>query len=384
MVLMLCPYCGYEKDVEKFTDEHVLPRALGGAVLPTNPFVCRVCNSCNAACGRWIDGRFARSSLIHNARSEAMRRTYDPASNPTFSLSYMGSLNDWKDEGNTQCDFWLGPTGDHIFHFHQAYDELGMFAGRPPHLREAQIDPGNVFVRLVGSNPEWHPIVIRSTRAAFEPATALYLVNAAPPGHRAPYPCPEGVAKHQYDWMMSRPEPNQVDCTVTLDMNVPTRFLIKCALGLGTCFLGDTFPPSDRARLLREALWQRDPERRDQLNLAGSSFFSGNGGLTEFIGWKSCHTFVLLERAGDFGLLVVLYGQYEAGIKIGSAEDPWVAAIAKTGQVWVIAPGFGRFAGPMTLPEYMSARIEPGVGVLSQLEDVLSRGAPLPPFHKAD
>lgn len=206
----LCPYCGYEKDLTEFTDEHVLPRALGGGVRPTNPFVCRVCGSCNAAVGRWIDGWFTRSPLIYNFRARASFATYDPDSEPTFPLFFFGSLQDWSPQAGVHCDFWLGPTGDHIFHFHRPYeDRSAIFAGVPPHLRSSDVDPGNVFVRVVGTNHEWHPIIWRSVRAAFEPS-AIHLLNAAPPGHTAPHPPPVGVGVQQYQWIRARPQQSEI------------------------------------------------------------------------------------------------------------------------------------------------------------------------------
>jgi HNH endonuclease len=85
---VICPYCGFDKDPEIFTDEHVIPRTLGGNVYPTNPFLCRVCTGCNSACGRYVDGRFSKSWFIHNWKSDAARQTYDPAAEPVFPLSY--------------------------------------------------------------------------------------------------------------------------------------------------------------------------------------------------------------------------------------------------------------------------------------------------------
>jgi hypothetical protein len=57
----LCPYCGKTKPTEEFTDEHVVPAAVGGNLMPTNPFLLRACRRCNTACGRHVDGPFIRS-----------------------------------------------------------------------------------------------------------------------------------------------------------------------------------------------------------------------------------------------------------------------------------------------------------------------------------
>src|SRR5687767_9722197 len=94
---MLCPYCAQEKADSDMTDEHVIPRALGGSLRPTNPLMIRVCRRCNSACGRHVDGRFVRSFIVHNFRTAAMMRHHDPHEPPTVPLSFFGPMDGWSD-----------------------------------------------------------------------------------------------------------------------------------------------------------------------------------------------------------------------------------------------------------------------------------------------
>src|SRR4051812_6599767 len=116
---MICPYCGRDKPLDEMTIEHVLPRALGGNVEPSNPFQCKACKTCNNDCGQWIDGRFVRSWVIHNWRAESSRRAYDPSANPVLPLAYLGRLPDWPSPDGSVADLWLGPAGELCYHFHQ-------------------------------------------------------------------------------------------------------------------------------------------------------------------------------------------------------------------------------------------------------------------------
>lgn len=54
---MKCLYCGNEKNEEDFSQEHVIPKALGGNLTPDNPFtIHNVCRRCNSVAGAFIDG----------------------------------------------------------------------------------------------------------------------------------------------------------------------------------------------------------------------------------------------------------------------------------------------------------------------------------------
>lgn len=79
---MFCAYCGKDRPDDIVTKEHVVPKALGGALTPTNPFLLDVCEPCNDACGRWVDGPFIRSFLVHNARAQLAYEYVDPSAHP--------------------------------------------------------------------------------------------------------------------------------------------------------------------------------------------------------------------------------------------------------------------------------------------------------------
>lgn len=373
----VCPYCGYSKDESEFTDEHVLPKTLGGNLEPTNPFICRVCRGCNNACGRWVDGRFAKSWIISNWKVDAVRASYDPSKDFALMPAYMGQRTDWDVTGSgVICDFWLGPTGDHVHHFHNPYPEGDVFAGRPPHLDPKTVDAGTVFISVVGTNPLWHPIVHRGVVLCFGEHTPIHFVNAGPEGAVPPYPpVTNDVAQKQFEWILGRPMDKMVEANMTIDVDWGVRFLVKFALGLGTVVLGDSFVVSDYARLLRTALWERDHVARGKLAIRGTPFLGG-AEIPEMC-VPQCHTIFLMPTGDTLAAFLSLYGRHQAIIQVSDKKALWEGKLKEGGMGWVVAPAFRRFAGPGRGFDIMDDTSK----LRTAIAEILKQGQPLPPFH---
>jgi len=66
------------------------------------------------------------------------------------------------EHGSRICEFWLGPTGDRIYHFHEPYPrepDSPIIVGLPPHLPKEEQDAGFVFLFLKSNNPTWWPVI---------------------------------------------------------------------------------------------------------------------------------------------------------------------------------------------------------------------------------
>jgi len=62
-----CVYCNTEKQEDELSQEHVIPRAIGGNLTPINPFsLNNVCRHCNSLCGAYIDGPFIKNWFTQN------------------------------------------------------------------------------------------------------------------------------------------------------------------------------------------------------------------------------------------------------------------------------------------------------------------------------
>ena len=65
------------------------------------------------------------------------------------------------------------------------------------------------------------------------------------------------------------------------------------------------------------------------------------------------------------------------------SDEPtlWAGKIPEGGTVWVVAPGLRRYAGPMSLVEYLNDRHHGPSPSLAPLLQYIRNAAKLPPFH---
>ena len=374
---MFCVYCGKDRPDEIVTKEHVIPQALGGALTPTNPFLLDVCKPCNSACGRWVDGPFIRSFLVHNARAQLAYEYVDPTADPVLPVLFMGRLKGWNDN-DIVCDAWIGPTGDPIYHFHRPYQEP-TWVGRPPTSID-KYDPGVVFFAFVGTNPEWPPIVNRSIVEAF-PGAAFHCLNSSPPDTAPPWPPVPAERLGQLTWVRSVLGTRQ-EVQVPHNLHFGDRFLVKLALGFATRFLGSAFAGSDRATDLRNALWAKTPYEMEKLEVGGTGFVSvpGLDKLADVLNWEGCHLFYLLQRGGSTAFVANIYGKYPGIIRVGDLT-PDMPQIGRDGMVWLVAPGLRAFAGPMDFITFLAEKDAPTAAHLLPLRQRMQMARKMPPFH---
>lgn len=365
---MLCSYCGRERPDDEATDEHVVPRAIGGAVGPTNPFLLRtVCRQCNSAAGRYIDGAFIRSWLVNSARVTNAFRYVDLDANPILPLRYMGEIGETLWPGKT-CEFWIGPTGDSIFYFHDPFPALAGpgVIGPPPGQAEAQDFDEHAFLFIASSNPAWHPAIVRSFVENFEHAT-LYLGNGPTiRGGRFSDIPPELMPLRARLHAMTG---ERLQVTATLARDFGQRFLAKLALGFGCLLLGPDFQRSVDAVRLRDAMWERDPEQRAALQIHGTPFL-GEMNPHDFtpLPWAPGHVIVVRQFGQSLALSPFFYGTVAAVIEITSDRRFWQGRVPDEGLVFVIAPGLRTFHGPLPLDEYVAFRHFPATAPVALRE----------------
>jgi hypothetical protein len=369
---MLCPYCGEEKEGSSFTDEHVLPRALGGALEPTNPFKLRICRRCNEICGRYMDAPVVRSWLLRLGRAGTLINVHDPHAGPLL-LQFMGPVIGWSDP-DTVCDLWLGPTGDSVFHFHAPYTlEATMVGGAPGH---GEHDPGVVLLGIVASNPEWHPIIVRSVKATFDGAPIFGL-------NFAPRP-PKEYERHQA-WIDALPREKETN--LSLDLACGERFTAKMGLGLGAIVLGPEYATSSDAASLRAYMRSADPVFRASLGLRGKALLGvpreGDEQVHTMFGWGACHTIALLPMGDVLTLIVLLYGTHTMVVTVASQRSTWAHRVREGGLGWVIAPGLRRYAHAPLSHLLVDIAAESPVGVLAELHSRIMAVPPRPPVHLA-
>lgn len=380
----LCLYCNREKEEDQFTREHILPREIGGALTPTNPFVIHnVCERCNTLSGLFIDGPFVKSWLMHNQRANNAKKHIKLSNYTVLPLIYMGILEDFA-FGDKICEHWLGPTGDTIYHFHQPYPkepDVPPMVGVPTTAILKKIDLGFAFLFVRSNNPDWHPAIFNSFVNQFK-GSKLFLGN----GPKPPIPGFEDIPvelQALYSKLVGI-QGKRHEVKVTLGVEYSHRFLSKIALGLGSLTLNPSFKQSKSATLLRQVMWSKDITTRQKIEVPRTSFpmdMNGVQNWQRFLTWQGGHAIIVINLGGKLALYMNFYEVAGASIMISNEPEHWSGRI-KEGIVYVISPGLQKYVGPLNIGALLAHKIvdEYEVPELVKLEQEMAKFGSLPPF----
>lgn len=384
----ICLYCNREKEEKEFSQEHVLPRGIGGALTPVNPFsVNDVCIRCNTLSGFFIDAPFIKSWFINNHRASNAKKHIKLSINTILPLVYFGEIEELKFEDQI-CEFWLGPTGDCIYHFHQPYPtnkDTSPLVGIPPTAKRGEIDNGFVFLFVRSNNSEWHPAIFNSVLSNFK-KSEFYLGNGPTPKGGAFSDIPESLLNlhNELKNMQGQSHKNRV----LIGIDTGERFLAKLALGIGSILLNDSFRQSKSADLLRKFMWTKDIDERRKIPIHGTSFIVNNEGMkniNEFLKWNGGHVIMAMNIKGSLVLYTNLYEENSAVIQISDEPEHWTGRINE-GVCYIIVPGLQKSVGPISLTELIAHKHEPTYtnDELQELETLMSKFDQLPPFDVDD
>jgi hypothetical protein len=354
-----CIYCDREKHDKEFSQEHILPRSIGGVLMPKNPFSTNeVCERCNNISGFFIDAPFTKSWIINNYRSSNSKKFATITPQTILPLSYMGIMKDVKYDDKL-CENYLGPNGDVIYHFHKPYDEefdTLNIVGLPPHLKNKSLDEGFVFIFIRSNNPVWLPTVLNSFISHFK-KSIQYLGNGPTPNIPGTnfQDIPTELVNLHKELLSLQGKEHKV--TVTMDIGLGDRFLAKLALGLGCIFLNETFKTSEDASLLRNFMWTKKKEERDKIPIQGSGFFNSEKmkEVDEFLKWEGGHTINLMKIEDSLILYANFYGQSGNVIKITNNKSHWKGKINES-MLFIVMPEMQRFVGPINMAELLAHR----------------------------
>ncbi|ANE51085.1 HNH endonuclease [Flavisolibacter tropicus] len=382
--MRICIYCNREKEEGEFSQEHILPRAIGGVLQPINPFSTDlVCERCNNIAGFFIDAPFTKSWFINNYRASNATKYTRLTPDTILPLIYMGVIKELAFEGKI-CENYLGPTGDLIYHFHAPYSndlDTPVMVGVPPHIRKANVDYGFAFIFLRSNNPAWLPTVIYSFASAFK-KSPLYLGNGPTPdidGIGFKDIPDELIDLHARLWEM---QGKQHAMTFTIDVDLGNRFLAKLALGLGCIFLHDSFKTSEDASLLRKFMWTKDREERDKIPIHGSGFIGGDGfeNIDSFLKWEGGHVINLLIADNKLLLYSNFYGARGSLIQVTQNKTHWQGKIDES-KMFIIMPEMQRCIGPIHMAHLLAHRTSDYRNEdIASLEAEIASLPSLPPF----
>ena len=379
-----CLYCNKEKGISEFSEEHVIPQAIGGNLSPTNPFkTSDVCRRCNNTCGSFVDAAFIKNWFTQFSISEVALKRTGFSQKAVFPLNYLGPAPELEFEGQV-CELWLGPTGDLIYHFHKPYPEvknMPIIVGPAPVVRE-ESDAGFAFIFVAASNSEWWVPVLRSFASQFI-KSECYLGNGPCPGK--PFlDVPERLLGLQAKLSEMRSEEHHAQ--LVLSLGYETRFLAKVALGIGHLFLDKAFSASEAADLLRSMLWATTTEERENIPVRGRGAFSlNNHPLAQVFKWSYGHVVALIPSPAGICLYLSIYDQPTGAFLISKEKAHWKPSIPEEGVVYLISPVLCKFIGPLSIPSFIAHRNgEQSSVALKALEDEIEHLPEWPPFHVAE
>jgi hypothetical protein len=381
---MKCLYCNEEK--KEFTKEHIIPKSIGGVFEPENPFLINnVCQRCNNIAGLYIDAPFTKNWLLNNSRVSNTKKYIDLKSKPILPLTYFGILSELTFEKKI-CEYWSGPTGDGIYHFHEPYPEEVNIAidGRPKN-KKVEFDRGFVFLMIRSNNPEWHPSIIFSVLENFKGAM-FYIGNGQPPQLKEFHGIPNEL-KILHNQILGLNKKTHT-CQISIAMGFEERFLAKIALGIGFKYLDDSFASSDDANLLREFMNEKDWEKRKNIGVKFTGIIPKMGNhdsdfLKDITTWKGGHTILLLPFGEMLSLWVNFYEHHTFGVLITKDKNHWDGKIDKSGLLFVLTPTLKKFTGPLNLITLFAHNSEDVLYEnkhLKEMEILMNENSNLPPI----
>ena len=352
--MKFCLYCGEEKSDGCFNSrEHVIPKALEGNFNEHNPFILRnVCDTCNHTAGEHIDLPFGRSWFKSLDRGNNVSDYQKIDENTNIPLRYMGTVENVVSEGLV-CDFWFGPAGDFVYHFHEPLPpNLKGLAVRTPRIYGDSIAPGFVFLFLKSDNPKWQRVTARAIRKHFkrEEVHAPQFHELGENSWLKPIPRDRLLLSEQL-WDLKEHKG-----AITIDINAEPRFMSKLALGVGELFLQDGFRYSESAETLRKAMWEKDFEERGKLGLLGVGFpdvKNKNDDLGEMLSWKYGHS-VGLIAIQNLGVMLFssFYGKQTSTIWLTKNRE-YCDAEFGDGRFYLMCPAQRKCLGPYRYVDYL-------------------------------
>ncbi|MFM0236250.1 HNH endonuclease [Paraburkholderia sediminicola] len=349
-----CLYCDRDKPVAEFSLEHIFPDSLGGSLCSEIFKTRQVCQRCNNLSGLFIDGPFIKSWFRNNHDAIASREYLALDSlDSTLPFIYMGELGAISTVDEV-CESWLGPCGEHVYHFHKRDDErFATYLGGDPIARKK--DAGRAYLALTASHPWWVSLALRSFKTHFRRAQR-YALNFHVSDDDADHPfvhAPNETTPTDIEKVRSLGDgPRNVN--MSININAEARFMAKIARAVGYNLFGEQFLTTPYAAHLKDAMWEQDPDRGSEIPVYGTGYWEKRDDhAKDLLSWPGAYTIVLLPNKEKFGLSLFTPTGRSAHIAISDDPSLWrEMSTLHGGQVYIVLPQAKRFVGPVPLLEY--------------------------------
>lgn len=384
--MKLCIACGKPKS--KFSQEHLVPEAMGGKLCSDLFKTRRVCRDCNSTLGLFVDRPFLKNWFVMNDAAIAGLQFADLDNAESWTpLIFIGRVDIPCLNPGLTCELWLGPSGELAHHIHRADDPRwdGM-AGGNPIGRKA--DPGRVHLLLTHDDPRRAALFIRSARHAFGKATLLPDNFSISDPASFPYLASslDSVANAELTAIKSAALEGGAAARLSIDVGFEQRFMAKLALGLGFNLLGEAFLGTAWAVRCRAVLWESDPSRRADM-FAGTPFFAEDSEIrraASHIALKGAYTFGILALGPNLTLILTLPTGKTLAALISDEPDLWAdpsLVDCTWGRIFHLVPQANFFHGPSSMPAVLQHKGRgPSINELAHIE---SKRRPWTPLRRA-
>lgn len=379
-----CIYCGKLKRASEFSLEHILPEALGGNLCGDIFITTRVCQSCNSTCGLWVDGPFVKNWFSLSLKIVDALKYIDWGKDTILPLMCMGILDGFVAPNGDICDQWVGPCGDAIFHFHKKSDDRysSFIGGNPIDLKTY---PGSAYLFAATNNQAWLQIVVSSFKSHFHNARRISgNVEISDDKKRYAYFHEPNEAERELILQLTKTDFKQYKCKHSIQEGFEERFLAKMALGVGFNLFGSEYLKTKYAQALREALWEKDLNKRPETGVRYMGFFEEPDTVSKkTIPWDGGHTIVFMGAGNFFVMTIVFFAGRMLRVVVSDAPSLWAknTKIAN-GIVYLLIPQRGKFVGPIDLMNYMSHQLgHERIPELCEIESLKVDRAKLPPVR---
>lgn len=372
-----CIYCDIDKPANEFSLEHIFPDSFGG-MLCSDLFKTRqVCRRCNSTMGMFVDGPVIKNWFTKNAEAAAFREFVDPDSPECWlPFVYIGPAHHLELAEDEVCEVWLGPYGEHLYHFHNADDpRYDTYVGGNPIARRD--DPGRAYLFLTETDEKKYALTVRSFVRQFAKVTRYagnFKLQQADEQAGVIQPLPQDRIVEHASLEERASSGTQVHAQIAIQLGFEGRFLAKLARGIGFNLFKAAYLETTCSKNLQKAIWERDPKIRSGLMRGMGLFNDMPPQVKERTGIRGTYSILLSALRDVFCLCLTLPDGKMLSVVISDEPALWAGddhAKYRDGVLYVIAPQVSRFIGPVAFPSFLAYSLGkmalPEVDALEQL-----------------
>jgi len=222
-------------------------------------------------------------------------------------------------------------------------------------LQDAKKDNGTIYMFAQGDDEYWLAVLLLSCMVSFKKARRVSgnIGLTDPPEGNDPYFDPPNAYDdkllHIFRELNGKTHHGRIGITIGFEQ----RFMAKLALGFGFNLFCNDFLNDTYSNALRNALWERDLEKRQLYGVRFYNYLSANEDLSEIFSIDGAHTILLYPHKNELILVLFVYGRKTLMIPICQDKELWHQHTDE-GEVYIVAPQVNISVGPLSVSEYLA------------------------------